>query len=235
MSYVIPDIFPASYKWLEQQDPSKLTLDHYKACAQDYIRHSVEQGIPLEQFMPVEQFVQDGDLQTLANVVSNWPLKEGAPPAPTPASLLIAIRSFDATKATTFTQALDATYQRCRKWMEANKLNPDNPNETPKERNARLSAARMRRKRQRDAEVDYTNPEELALVRAVREAKDNVTACRKWIKAEEIKARDAYDAAVAQAKAQRAATVSAAQAWLAPTLEKLSDAERALESYHINK
>jgi hypothetical protein len=75
----------------------------------------------------------------------------------------------------------------------------------------------------------------MALLRAVREAKDNLSACRKWIKQQETEAKDAYDVAVAQAKAARAASISKAQTWLAPTAGKLSEAEKALENYRINK
>lgn len=235
MSFAIPKVYPDSYIWLEKQDPELLPFKDFVACAHDYIRHNVEQGIPADQFVPVEQFVQPGDLQTLSTVVKEWPVKEGAPPVPTMATLLTSIRIVDPSKRNTFARSLDIMVARMRAWAEVAGLNPDNPNESKKERSNRLAAERMRRYRGRIADTDIQDPEEMALVRAVKAAKDNLAAGRAWVKMQEDAAKAAYDAAIGAAKLARAQTVSNAQAHLQVARESVETAERALESYRINK
>lgn len=234
MSFVIPKVRPDSYDWLAQQNPETLQFEHFVLCAQDYVRFFVEQGIPADEFQAVDRFVQPGDLQNLSTVVKDWPRKEGAPPVPTPASLLDSIR-IKVGGVHTFRVALDTSVARMRAWAEATGLNPDNPNETSKERSNRKTAERMRRYRARVSDTDIQDPEEMALVRAVRVAKDNLAAGRAWVKMQEDAAKTAYDAAIAAAKLARATTVSNAQAYLQPASQAVDVAQAALDQHRASK
>lgn len=237
MSFAVPKINPDSYDWLAQQDPNTLPAEHFIMCAEDYIRHNVEQGIPADQFMPVDRFFKPGDLQTLCDVVSWWPTHPDCPvQAPTPATVLTLIRNRDPSQEpVTFDGALKLFTSRVQAWLKDSGHDPNNPNESKRERDNRLAAERMRKMRRLRAEVDITDPDEMNLLRALRTAKDNLAACKKYVRDQEAAAKLAYDAAVAQAKLARSATVSAAQAWVNPTHQKVLEAEAALEAYRASK
>ena len=231
MSFVIPKTHPDSYAWLKEQNPETIKVEHFMACAHDYAKFYSAIG----QVQDVERFVQPGDLQTLSNVVTDWPAMEGAPRRPEMAELLIGIRVIDPTNVRTFAQEIDFAWQRCRAWLADKNYDPDNPNETPKERQNRLAAARMRKYRSRINETDVQDEAEMALVRALRVAQDNAKAGKAWVRQQEDSAKHAYDAAVAQAKLARSTTVSTAQAHLQLALDSVAQAERALSEYRINK
>jgi len=232
MIFVPPKTHPDSYQWLRDHNPETLTYLDAIACARNYVEFFSEMGQSTQD--PV-RFLQAGDLQTFCNVVKDWPAMEGAPRKPNIADIMLSLRIIDPTNVRTFAQDLDFMWQRCRAWLADKNYDPDNPNETPKERQNRLAAARMRKWRGRLNERNIDDAEEMALVRKLREAQDNAKACRKYVRDQEAAAKTAYDAAVAQAKLARSATVSAAQAWVPQVDQAVVDAERALESYRINK
>lgn len=232
MSYFIPKVNPDSYDWLERQPLEKLTAHDFRLCALDYVRHMVESnGVHPAEFQDVDIFFKPGDLQTLANVVKDWPRKEGAPRAPNPASLLMSIRTPDGSTPYTFEQALGVTVARMRAWASANNLNPENPNETPKERSNRKTAERMRKMRARHAQTDVTDPEEIALLAAVRAAKANLATGRAWVKTNEDAAKAIRDAAISAAKEAYATTVSGYHVHLKGAAEQVQIAEAALDQY----
>lgn len=233
MSYMVPDIFPDSYKWLEQQDPNTVREEHYFACVQDYVRFCVQGGEDAAHFMDPAQFFKPGDLQLYQTIQSVWSVVDKGRRCPTLAAMVLQVRV--TAGVYTFRESLELQYAQFRAWCHNANLDPDNLNETPKERSNRLAAARMRKMRAKTSEVDITDPAEMELVRAVRAAQDNLKACKKYVREQENAAKTAYDAAVAQAKVARSATVSAAQAWVLPTVQAVHDAEQALESYRINK
>lgn len=232
MTFVIPQTHPDSYQWLSQQDPDTIEYLVVMQCAHNYVQFFADQGFATQD---PARFLQPGDLQTFSNVVRDWPAMEGAPRKPNIADIMLSLRIIDPTNVRTFAQDLDFLWQRCRAWLADKNYDPDNPNETPKERQNRLAAARMRKYRGKLNERNINDPEEMALVRKLREAQDNAKACRKYVRDQEAAAKTAYDAAVAQAKLARSATVSAAQAWVPQVDQAVVDAERALESYRINK
>lgn len=232
MTFVPPKTHPDSYHWLSSQDPNLIRVEDFVACAHDYAKFYSELG---QQVQPVDRFIQPGDLQTLSNVVSDWPTMEGAPRKPTMAELLVSIRLVDPSNARTFAQELDFWWQRCRQWLADKNYDPDNPNETPKERANRLAAARMRKYRGRIAEVDIQDPDEMALVRALRAAQENHKAGKAWVRGQEDAAKHAYDAAIGAAKLARSQTVSNAQSHLKVAADMVVEAERALDAYRSSK
>lgn len=232
MSFVIPKVNPDSFDWLERQDLNELTAQNFKLCALDYIRHMVEvNGCHPAEFQDVDKFFQPGDLQTLANVVKDWPRKDGAPLRPNPALLMTAIRVHEGSNPLTFAQALAVSVARMRAWCEVNKLNPDNPNESAKERSNRKAAERMRNMRARNALTNVTDPEEIALLAALRNAKANLATGRAWVKTHEDTAKAARDAAIAAAKEAYAATVSGFHAHLEVATKQVQTAQAALDQY----
>lgn len=239
MTFVPPKINPDSFDWLEQQDLQTLQYPHLLACAVDYIRHNVEDGVPSEQFQDPHVFVQPGDLQELANVVSWWPQDPRCPVRkPTAGSLLTSIRNIDPSKPRqTFREALMSCQERAVTWLRANNHDPDNPNETAKERSNRMAAARMRKMRSTRALADFDpdDPEEVALIESVRMARENLRLCKEHIKTEERLAKAECETIISQAKLAKTNRIGAANSWLYPTQRTLLDAEQALDNYRIRK
>lgn len=235
MTWTVPDILSQGQKWLMSVDPAIVKEIEFWHCCTDYVAHNIKAGIPAQDFQDPAQFFKQGDLQLYDNVRNAWSNDPKAPRLPGLADMLTSLRVLPGGKPQTFAQSLDFFHERLRSWARANNHDPDNLNETKEERNRRLSRERMRKKRAKDSEVDVTDPGEMDLLRAVREAKENLKAGKAWVRGQEEAAKLAYDAAVAQAKLARSATVSSAHAWVDQASRKVDEAERALESYHINK
>lgn len=232
MTFVPPKVHPDSYQWLSEQDINTIEYLTVMQCLYNYVEFMQTMGM---QTMEPTAFFQPGDLQTLCNVVNDWPAMDNAPRLPGLADLLLSIKITEGYPPQAFAQVLDGFVQRCRRWLVEHNHNPDKPNETPKERQKRLAAARVRRWRERMSDADVSDPDEMALVRALRAAQDNAKACRKWVRKQEAAAKAAYDAAVAQAKLARSTTVSTAQAWLPQVDQAVAEAEHTLSAYRVNK
>lgn len=232
MTFVPPKTHPDSYQWLSQQDPDTIEYLTVMQCAHNYVEFF--SGIDQSTQDPA-RFLQPGDLQTFASVVKDWPAMEGVPRKPNIADLLLSLRVLDPHNARTFAQELDFAWQRCRQWLADRNYDPDNPNETPKERSNRLAAARMRRYRSKLNETDVNDPAEMELVRALRAAQENHKAGKSWLRDQEAAAKRAYDAAVAYAKLARSTTVSTAQGHVDNAAQAVLEAERALDAYRIKK
>lgn len=230
--YGVP--IPPSVSWLQSASPDEVSYDLFRAVCADYSAYQLQCGVDPERIMPVDQFVQPGDLQTLANVVSWWP--QGAPhKPPTLSALMTAIVSVDDGPKTTFVDMLEISKARLGPWMAARKVNPHDPNESPEDKAKRLNRERVARWRIKHAEEPIDDPDLAALVRNAKLQADYVTQGRRWLKDVERRAKATYDAAVVSAKQARLDTVSKAEAELAAQIQRAEDAKALVDSYKGRK
>lgn len=234
MSWTPPDILSPGQKWLQTVDPSEVTEAQFWHCCLDYIEHNIKAGIDPSRFQDPANFFKPGDLQHYCNVRSLWSQDPKAPPLIELDSTLSSLR-VDSDDPDTFKQVVDRCYGNLRKWAERVGKNPDDLNETKKERERRLARERMRKMRAKAAGLNVSDPNELELVKALQAAKDNVKAGRAWLKEQEVLAKHAYDSAVAKAKLQRTQTVSACQQHVSVAEQAVIEAQKALDNYRINK
>lgn len=226
-------MFGPAYAWLTNVDPAVVTEAQYYSALRNYIDHAIAQGVPDDQFLDEHKYFKPGDLQLYESVRSSWSPVPKARHCPTLADMLQGVRIVGAPLS--FEASLKAQYGRFREWCAKAGKDPDNLDETPDERAKRKSRERMRRKRSRDAETDCQDESEVALLRAVRAAKENAKAGNTWFKGVEATAKTAYDAAVDRAKLARTQTVSAARVHVIAADTAVSEAERALSEYRLSK
>lgn len=232
--YGIPT--PPSVAWLQTAPFDEVTYDLFLQVCRDYAQYQLACGVSADRIMNPEQFVKPGDLQTLANVVSWWPKSAPATiPAPTLPRLLPAMVRTEHGNDVTFVEMLNLMRARLGPWMAANKVNPNDPNESREEREKRLNRERVARHRVRHAEEPEDDPELAALVRDAKLQSEYVTQGRKWLRDVERHAKHTYDAAVAQAKLARTATVSDAEAQLAAQIQRAEDAKALVDAYKARK
>jgi hypothetical protein len=224
---------PASCAWLQTTDDSTVRLEHYRMCLIDYAEWLRANGVPDDHIADPHTFVADGDLQLHSNVVSEWPKDAPATHrAPTLYTILMGLRIVDGSEQPRFFSILEWHVKRMREWLVGNRRDPDNPNETKEQREARLNRERVARHRLRHA-AGSDDPELNRLLQVAKAAVDNVTAGRKWIKGAERQAKADMDAAIAAAKAARAATVSSYQQALQLAEQQAHAAQEAVEQYRL--
>lgn len=205
-------------------------------CLVDYAEWLRATGVPDDMIADPHNFVGAGDLQFHANVVSTWP--KDAPAThrvPTLFTILMQIKLTETGPLMVrFRDILDWYCKRMHDWLVGNRRDPNNPNETKEEREARLNRERVARHRLRHAggSDDFELNRLLQLAKA---AVDNAAAGRKWIKGAERQAKADMDAAIAAAKATRAATVSSYQQALQLAEQQAHAAQEAVDQYRANK
>lgn len=234
MTWTPPDVLSQGQKWLMTADPLHVKEVEFWHCCTDYVAHNIAAGIPADQFQDPAKFFKPGDLQHYATVQQSWSPDAKAPRLPGLDMLLTSLRVFPDSKVQTFAEAVTFHYERLRQWARDHKHDPDNLNESKEDRERRLARERMRRMRSKVSETDITDPGEMDLVRALKAAKENARAGRAWLKEQEMAAKHAYDAAVAQAKLHRTQTVSACQQHISAADLAVVEAQKALDNYRIN-
>lgn len=224
---------PQSVAWLQTADPETVQWEHIHQIAHDYAGWLVQCGVPAESIYDPDKFVQQGDLQTYSNVVSWWPADVPAQyHMPTLSILLQSMRIVGEPES--FAQALERNVERIKAWMPSARINPDNPNESKAEREARLNRERVARHRLRHSK-ETDDPQLNELLAAAKAADANALAGKRWLKGEIQQAKFDMDAAIARAKADRSERVARAEAAVLEAEAQARSAKDAVESYRINK
>lgn len=226
---------PASVAWLQDADDNTVQWQHFQQCLVDHAEYLRASGVPAEQILDPLTFAEPGDLQTLSNVVSWWP--HDAPLThrpPTLYMLLQGLRDLNGNAPPTFSHLLDWYVDRVKQWMLTARKDPDNPNETKAEREARLNRERVARHRLRHSK-ETGDPQLDGLIAAAKAADANALAGKRWLKGEIQQAKADMEAAIARAKAERSERIARAEAAVLEAEAQARSAKDAVESYRINK
>lgn len=221
---------PASVAWLQTADHNIVQWEHFLQCLVDHAEYLRASGVPEEHIQDPNRFAEPGDLQSFHNVVMWWP--QDAPAThrcPTLHDLLLNLQIHGDTPRS-FTHALDWHVDRVKLWLAGTRRDPENPNESKAERDARLNRERVARYRLRNA-TESDDPDLNALVRAAKAAVESAAQGRKWLKGVEKQAKSDCDAAIAAAKLARADTVSKAIAAVEAAEVQAHAAQSALDAY----
>lgn len=226
---------PASVTWLQTADDNTVQWTHYQQCLLDHAEWLRASGVPVEQIHNPYTFAQPGDLQTLQNVVSDWP--RDAPPsqrAPTLYMLLQGLQIKGGVSEGNFDSQLRWYVHRNTQWLIDNKRDPDNPNESKKERDARLNRERVARHRLRHA-AGSDDPNEHELIMRAKAAEENASQGRKWLKGAIQQEKLQCTADIAARKLQRDQTIQAYTQAVADAEKQAVDAKAVLDAYRIKK
>lgn len=213
--------------WIQQVDPNIVQYDHYLMVCAEYIEWLKACGVT-DPFQDPASWVQPGDLQSFCNVVSKWPKRTAQGySAPTLFSVLDGLRIQQNFTTRTFAAYMDFVWDKVANWMRSQRMDPDNPNETPEERAKRKNREGVAKHRllKRLADPD-TAPEIYHAQMAVQHA----GAMRKWLRDVERIAKDTYDGAVASAKLAKLATISEAKEQVAQAELAASNAQAAIDN-----
>jgi hypothetical protein len=225
---------PASVNWLMSADDSTVKWEHYQQCLVDHANYLLASGVPQDQIVNPYTFAQPGDLQTLSNVVSWWPVDAPATHrVPTLYMLLQCLRIMDG-RPTTFDAQLEWYVARVTAWMLENRRDPDNPNETKAEREARLNRERVARHRLRNA-AGSDDPVEHDLIQRAKAAEESASQGRKWLKGAIQQEKVQCTTDISARKAQRDATIAAYTQAVADAERQAAEAKAVLDAYRINK
>lgn len=226
---------PPSVAWLSDVDDNTVQWQHYQQCLLDHANYLLASGVPVEHIYNPHTYAQPGDLQTLSNVVSWWPKDAPATHrSPTLHMMLMGLHIVNGTDPRNFASQLDFYVDRVRTWLSSNRRNPDNPNESKAEREARLNRERVARHRLRHA-AGSDDPNEQALIERAKAAEESASQGRKWLKGaiQQEKLQCATD--ISARKAQRDATIAAHTQAVADAERQAAEAKAVLDAYRINK
>lgn len=225
---------PASVAWLQTADDNTVQWQHYLQCLIDHAEYLRASGVPVDEIYNPHTFAEPGDLQTLCNVVSWWP--QDAPVTHRPPTLYIMLQGLHATPDSprTFGHLLDWYVDRVKQWLGSTKRDPDNPNETREERNARLNRERVARHRLRHA-AGSDDPQEHDLILRAKAAEENASQGRKWLRGAIQQEKVKCTADIAARKAQRDSTIASYTQAVADAEQAAADAKAVLDAYRINK
>jgi hypothetical protein len=224
---------PPSSVWLQSVDPETVQEVHYQMIIADYIQWLLASGVPDHNIAQPDSYFQSGDLQLYSNVVSWWPKDAPAQYAPpTLFTLLQSIQLPTPETVRTFRSELEWHVERCKSWMQGQRMNVDNPNESKEERTARLNRERVARHRLRRAK-ETDDPELNALLAAAKATDENATAGKRWLRGEIQQAKLDMEAAIAQARLVRSERVARAEALVAEAERAAVQARDALNNYRI--
>lgn len=216
--------------------PDLIAFPYLLQACYAYGHYQIACGVDPSQLQDPRTFVTEADLERFVDVVSKWP--KAVPmrqlQAPTLDSMVSDLRIHPGQEPFTFAQRLDWAHDNILRWMEQNKVDPNNPNETKDERKARLNREAVKRHRQRNAIAKSEDPMEQQLTDAVRTLARSVQAGRSWAKTAEADAKRVRDAAIEAAKAQCVSTISGARAAVANEEHKLTLAQAELDAYKSN-
>lgn len=226
---------PASVSWLQTADDNTVQWQHFLQCLVDHAEYLRVAGVPPEQIMNPVAFAQPGDLQTLSNVVSWWP--KDAPlthRAPTLYTLLLGLRNLDGNAPRTLGHLLDWYVDRVKAWMVGARKDPDNPNESKADRDARLNRERVARHRLRNA-PGSDDPDEHALIERAKAAEESASQGRKWLRGAIQQEKLQCTTDIAARKLLRDQTIAAHTQAVALAEQQALDAKAILDAYRINK
>lgn len=234
-----PTPYPPEVLYLQKPEAAHvLTYDQFLHCARTYCQwrdsEAERAGLAPSGHQVLTKWVQPGDLQTFVDVVNWWPPQATHMPPPTLYNMVSSIRTEDSFESQTFIDFLDLLVERVKKWCVLNKINPDNPNESKAEREARLNRERVARSRLRHSKGS-DDPVEHDLIMRAKAAEENASAGRKWLKGaiqqEKLNCARDQQARLAlrneRIAAHTQAVVDAEQAAL--------DAKAVLDAYRIKK
>lgn len=234
-----PTPYPPEVLYLQKPEAAHvLTYEQFLHCARTHVlwlnAEAERAGLPNLGHQRLEEWVKPGDLQTFVDVVKWWPKPSPQFPAPTLYDMVASIRPHDSFEATTFIDYLDLRVERVREWCRRNRINPDNPNESKSEREARLNRERVARHRLRHA-PGSDDPEEQALIERAKAAEENASQGRKWLKGaiQQEKLNCAKD--IQARKAQRDKTIVGYEKAVADAEQAALDAKAVLDAYRIKK
>lgn len=221
---------PGCIPYLRTADPETVRFEWFAQACYEYVNYERAMGTT-DYIQPFDSFVQPGDLQHFCNVVSWWP-KNTHPSyrAPTLADMLSYLRSPSPDHSVTFAQALEARKEKVMGWMRAQRMDPENPNETAEERKRRMTRERQRAFKLRNAEGSDDPALHTLIMKAKQEA-ETLSKARAWLKGELAEAKGAEAAAIAAAKAARAKRVSDAEKWVAGQEQIMLTAKAAVDAY----
>jgi hypothetical protein len=226
---------PDSVAWLQSADDNTVQWQHYQQCLLDHANYLLASGVPVEQIHNPYTFAEPGDLQTLQNVVSDWPRDAPANQrAPTLYMLLQGMHIQGGVSAGNFNDQLEWYINRNTQWLIDNRRDPNNPNETREERNARLNRERVARHRLRHA-AGSDDPVEHDLIQRAKAAEESASQGRKWLKGAIQQEKVQCTADIAARKAQRDKTIESYTQAVVDAERQAADAKRVLDEYRINK
>ena len=228
---------PASYSYMETADVEQVRHEWFITACYEWITWQRAAGVT-DEFLVPEQYAQEGDLQTLATVVSWWP--KNAPAryrAPSLAAFIQDLRVRGDAGCSSMAMRIDYYVNRVREHIQREGGDPQNPNETKEERAKRKNRERQKRFQLAHAESNSDDPVLDGLVATMRAEAQSLTQGKAWLKRELAQAKAAEQAAIAHARAARAERVSAAEAAVAAQEQRMLDAKAVVDAYkdRINK
>lgn len=232
MSFVA---LPPSCAWLQTANSESVRWEHFIQCVVDYAAWLRASGMDAIHIYEPAQWVNPGDLQSYSDVVSWWPADAPAShAAPSLFTLLQHLRIAEGSAGETFNQALQWHVARVRAWLAANRRDPENPNESKAERDARLNRERVARHRLRHM-AGSDDPEEHALIERAKTAEANASAGRKWLKGTIQQEKLQCTTDIAARKLHRDNTIAAYTQAVADAEKQAMDAKTVLDQYRANK
>lgn len=230
----LPPPAPYEVDAITSHEPELISFEFFKKACYAWGHWQIASGVPAAELQNPETFVTEADFERFLNVVSNWPRRA----AQRPPSLLLMVsdlRTRAGAQAMSFGARVDQQYASILTWMENNGVDPARPNESDEEKKLRMNRERVARHRQKNRQAKSDDPEEVALVTALRNAAHNVQAGKAWLRDRERDHKARRDAAIAEARAACAKAIVDDRAHVTEAEKVLVGAQTALDSYLINK
>lgn len=234
MTFQLPPPAPLEVDNITSHPPDLISFEYFVKACYAWGNWQIACGVPVEQLQDPATFVTETDFDRYQNVVSSWPRRA----AQRPPSLLLMVSDLRTQAGATpmsFGSRLDLCHSQINDWMLANGVDPTNPNESKEERQARMNRERVRNHRLRNKTTDSTDPEEIALVEALRNAANNVHAGKAWLRGREKDHKLKRDETISSARSACAAAIRADTEYVTEAEKALVGAQVALDSYRINK
>lgn len=233
MTWTPPLAAPPSYIWLQDADHSLVTYPFFLTICNEWIEWQRALGVDSEFHEP-ESWVQGGDLQTFANVVSWWP-KTGIPvhlSVPTLAGMVMGLRKggVGRSQGESFAQNLQLRVDIVKAHIRAKGGDAENPNETAEDRYKRKNRERQARW-QLNNRPGSDDPEHNALIEAAKLEAKKLTEwkayLRKYVKEQKL----LMDATIRAARQTRDDNIKAAEQAISEQEIRMLDAKDALTKY----
>jgi len=233
MTWTPPPPEPASYIWLKDADHNVVSYELFIIICYEWIAWNRSIGVTDPMLIP-EQWVQPGDLQNFANVVSWWP-RVNVPiklSIPTLSGMLHDLRFGAGERATvtTFAQRLDAFVRKAESAIVIKGGDPKNPNETPEERAKRKNREKQARWRLRNT-ASSEDPAENALIETLKSEAAKLAEWKAYLRHYVKEQKLVCDSAVRVAKQARDNNISAAEKAIVDQEARMVAAKDALSNY----
>lgn len=234
MPYEMPPPPPIEVDNITSHPADLISFEYFLKACYAWGHWQIAMGTPMEQLQDPRTFVTEADFERYQNVVNDWPRRAAQRPPSLP--LMVSdLRTQPGATPVSFGQRLDTCHAQIMDWMTQNGVDPRNPNESKEERNARLNRERVRNHRMRNKTTDSTDPDEVALVEALRNAANNVHAGKAWLRGREKDHKLKRDQIISEARSACAAAIRADSDYVTEAEKALVGAQVALDSYRINK